>query len=386
MDEKKYVIISDFNLKSNNRGTAALGYGAISFLLKNGYIDDDFEIVKFSFYRNPFRRHSKDIVESLDINGKKWKYHNIQVWKVERLLYKYKLLFFNTFFKRTIKNVKIVAALNGGDGLTDLYGEVLLNSRLPEINLAIEQNIPFIIMPQTIGPFLNEDNKNRIVSLLKKADKIYVRDDNFIDELNKHNLPYTKTKDLSYFMKPQPFEIEIKKPCVGINVSGLAYSNKFENLAGQFDAYPKLMTELVNLFRSKGCNIYIIPHSYNVNKPERNNDDMDASKQFYNSLEDKKDVYFIDKNLISPQIKYVISQMDFFIGTRMHANFAAIFTGTPVFGLAYSYKFKSAFENNGIYNRTADINNIKEDEIVDILDRIENAYKEDFAKKDENNK
>lgn len=376
-----YFIISDFNIRSNNRGTAALGYGAISFLLKNGYIDDDFEIVKFSFYRNPFRRHSKDIVESLDINGKKWKYHNIQVWKVERLLYKYKLLFFNTFFKRTIKNVKIVAALNGGDGLTDLYGEVLLNSRLPEINLAIELNIPFIIMPQTIGPFLNEDNKNRIISLLKKTDKIYVRDDNFIDELNKHNLPYTKTKDLSYFMKPQPFEIEIKKPCVGINVSGLAYSNKFGNLAGQFDNYPQIIIELIKRFQERNYNIYIIPHSYNVNKPEVNNDDMESSKLFYDSLYNKKGVYFVERDLISPQLKYLISQMDFFVGTRMHANFAAIFTNTPAFGLAYSYKFKSAFENNGIFNRTIDINNVSSCDVNKVVETIENAFVEDVLKK-----
>ena len=379
--EKKYVILSDFNIRSNNRGTAALGYGAISFLLKNGYIDDDFEIVKFSFYRNPFRRHSKDIVESLDINGKKWKYHNIQVWKVERLLYKYKLLFFNTFFKRTIKNVKIVAALNGGDGLTDLYGEVLLNSRLPEINLAIELNIPFIIMPQTIGPFLNEVNKDRIITLLKKADKIYVRDDNFIDELNKHNLPYTKTKDLSYFMKPQPFEIEIKKPCVGINVSGLAYSNMFGNLAGQFDNYPKIITELIKRFQERNYNIYIIPHSYNVNKPEVNNDDMESSKLFYDSLYNKKGVYFVERDLISPQLKYLISQMDFFVGTRMHANFAAIFTNTPAFGLAYSYKFKSAFENNGIFNRTIDINNVSSCDVNKVVETIENAFVEDVLKK-----
>lgn len=381
MDEKKYVIISDFNLKSNNRGTAALGYGAISFLLKNGYIDDDFEIVKFSFYRNPFRRHSKDIVESLDINGKKWKYHNIQVWKVERVLYKYKLLFFNTFFKRTIKNVKIVAALNGGDGLTDLYGEVLLNSRLPEINLAIELNIPFIIMPQTIGPFLNEVNKDRIITLLKRADRIYVRDDNFIDELNKHNLPYTKTKDLSYFMKPQPFEIEIKKPCVGINVSGLAYSNKFGNLAGQFDNYPQIIIELIKRFQERNYNIYIIPHSYNVNKPEVNNDDMESSKLFYDSLYNKKGVYFVERDLISPQLKYLISQMDFFVGTRMHANFAAIFTNTPAFGLAYSYKFKSAFENNGIFNRTIDINNVSSFDVNKVVETIENAFVEDVLKK-----
>ena len=71
--------------------------------------------------------------------------------------------------------------------------------------------------------------------------------------------------------------------------------------------------------------------------------------------------------------------MSFFVGTRMHANFAAIFTKVPLFGLAYSYKFKGAFENNGIFNRTADINNITVEKIDDIIKKIGDAYKEDVS-------
>lgn len=379
---KKYVMLSDFNIQSNNRGTAALGYGAIAFLLKKGYIDEDFEIVRYQFYRNPFKRHLKNVVCDLDINGRKWKYNTLSVWFIEKWLYKLQVHFFPTPFKKTVSNLKLIAALNGGDGLTDIYGEKLLNFRLPEMNLAMELNVPFVVMPQTIGPFLNETNKQRILAILKRADKIYVRDNNFVSELEKQNLPYEKTNDLSFFMEPEPFSIEIQKPCVGINVSGLAYSNQFGNLVGQFDAYPQLMTELVKLFQSKGCHVYLIPHSYNVQRPEKNNDDMKATKEFYDNLNDKTNVHFVNKDLISPNVKYLISQMDFFIGTRMHANFAAIFTHTPVFGLAYSYKFKGAFEENGIYNRTYDINNMPESAIDNVISVVEKAYQKDVILKE----
>lgn len=50
----------------------------------------------------------------------------------------------------------------------------------------------------------------------------------------------------------------------------------------------------------------------------------------------------------------------------MHANFAAIYTNVPLFGLAYSYKFQGAFERHGIYNRTSMINNISIKEAKDI--------------------
>lgn len=375
--QSKYVIISDFNIRSNNRGTAALGYGAIGFLLKNNYIDDSFQIIKYSFYRNPFRKHKSSVLE-LEIGGRKWIYQIIPVWIVERWLSKHRLHFIPSIYNRTIRKVKLVAAINGGDGLTDIYGEELLSTRLPEMELAIENDIPFIVLPQTIGPFHDENQKKRIIAILKRAKKIYVRDTAFAAELDNSHLKYEKVNDLSYYMLPQPFEIDIKHKCVGVNVSGLAYSNKFGNLVGQFDNYPKLMTEIVRMFQQKGCYVYIIPHSYNVDKPEADNDDMQASIEFYEKLEDKNNVIFVKDNLISPQIKYLISQMDFFIGTRMHANFAAIFTGTPVFGLAYSYKFKGAFENNGIYNRTYDINNLQTAQVAEVLSAIENAYHEDF--------
>lgn len=378
----KYVILSDFNVRSNNRGTAALGYGALAFLQGKGYIDDSFEIVKIRFHRYPWSKVPKEKVTELDINGRKWKLHEISVWALERYLYRFRIHFLNTLYGRTIRNVRIVAAINGGDGLTDLYGNRLLDSRLPEMKLAIESRIPFIVMPQTIGPFLDQANKERILKILGKAQKIYVRDTNFVSELEAKGLQYEVDNDLSYYMRPEPVDVEIKHPCVGVNVSGLAYSNRFGNLAGEFDCYPALMEGIVRMFRSKGCNVYIIPHSYNTVKPEENNDDMEASKLFYNRLADKDNVFFIDKNLISPQIKYLISQMDFFVGTRMHANFAAIFTGTPVFGLAYSYKFKGAFERNGIFNRVALVNNLKESEISGVMSDIENAYNEDVKSKE----
>jgi len=377
----KYVILSDFNVHSNNRGTAALGYGALAFLQSKGYIDDGFEIVKIRFHRYPWSKIPKEKVSELDINGKKWKLHELSVWALERYLYRFRLHFLNTLYRRIISNVRIVAAINGGDGLTDLYGNKLLDSRLPEMKLAIESRIPFIVMPQTIGPFLDPANKERILSILGKAQKIYVRDTNFVKELEDKGLQYEVDNDLSCYMQPEPVDVEIKHPCVGVNVSGLAYSNRFGNLAGEFDCYPALMEGIVRMFQSKGCNVYIIPHSYNTERIEANNDDMEASKQFYDGLTEKENVFFVDRNLISPQIKYLISRMDFFIGTRMHANFAAIFTGTPVFGLAYSYKFKGAFERNGIYNRVALINNLKESDISGVLSQIESAYNDDVKSK-----
>ncbi len=370
----KYVLIGDFDLRSNNRGTAALGYGAIEFLKQKGYVEEGDEFIKYNFYKNPFRKRNRVIEKTLDVYGVQWKHTTLNVFILERLLLKLHWHFWRSIFKNAIKKTKVVAAINGGDGLTDLYGDYMLYARIRDINLAVDFGIPYIILPQTIGPFLKDANKENILKVIKGAEKVYVRDRNFDSELEEKQIPFESTNDLSYYMKPIPFPIDIKHPAVGINLSGLAYSNQYGNLVRQFDSYPLLIQKLIENFRAKKMNVYIIPHSYNVEVPETNNDDMLSSKEFFEDLHNKDGVFFIDKNLISPQIKFVISQMDYFIGTRMHANFAAIFTKTPVFGLAYSYKFEGAFNVNGLKNSTYMINNMKESDIPLLIETINKKF------------
>lgn len=374
---KKYIIIKNFSIHQPNRGNTALNIGAVSFLKEKGLMNDDHEIISFVFYKNPFKKqYRKEVHENNEIDGKPCKSHIIPVFYLQqRLCVKWGIVLPFTKFGRLIRNVAYEAADYGGDGFSDIYGDGALNARYSQTVVLKKLGIPLLILPQTIGPFQRQYNYDYAKGLLEYADSVYVRDEKFVDELNKLNIPYTKTKDLSAFMKPLPWDIDVKPNAIGINVSGLAYSNKFKGLVGEFDSYPRLISEIIAHFRSAGHPIYLIPHSYNYALPDENNDDIVACREVYQNLEDKTDVYLIDRDLVSPQIKYVISKMTFFIGTRMHANFAAIYTNTPVFGLAYSYKFEGAFVNNGLgADQTYMINNLQESEIPDVLNMIDKIY------------
>ena len=65
----------------------------------------------------------------------------------------------------------------------------------------------------------------------------------------------------------------------------------------------------------------------------------------------------------------------------MHANFAAIYTNVPVFGLAYSYKFIGAFNANGLDGeaQTYTINNLGKDKIDDVIKKIDSVYSQAVA-------
>ena len=374
---KKYVLISGLFLNANNRGTAALGYGSFTFLINNGFIHEGQEFLEIRYVRYPWKY--KDSRKIISIQGKDYYHNTVYVFSLfSRLQRENNIVPPLTKISRLKKDISIVAAINGGDGFSDIYGTESFYSRLPEIKLAMSYGIPVILLPQTIGPFEEEKNYNLARKILKYSSSVYVRDEKFIKELDKMGVKYILSKDLSAFMLPQQWNINIEPGSIGLNVSGLAYSNTYRKLSGQFDYYPELIQGVIDYFQNKGKKIYLIPHSYNYYVPEESNDDMVACREVYENLRNKRNVVLIDKDLSSPQIKYVISKMSFFCGTRMHANFAAIYSNVPVFGFAYSYKFEGAFNYNGQDGKrqTAMINNIKHNDVEYILKKLIIYYEE----------
>lgn len=375
--EKKYIDISGFDIKQPNRGNAALSYGAISFLMEKGYLKEGMELIKYHSYKNFFKKDNilSKRVEYV-IAGKKWIYNEIPLFYLEKkLVMKYGIILPFTRFGRTVKKIAYEAADYGGDGFSDIYGTQGFLNRMNQTFVLWKAKVPLIMLPQTVGPFKEKANYDLAVKIMRYAQEIYVRDGKFIPEFEKLGLKYTQTKDISSFMQPEPWDIEIKPKAVGFNVSGLAYCNTYKGLEGQFDVYPELVEAIINHFRDKGGTVYLIPHSYNYKKPD-DNDDMWACREAYNKLVDKSNVVLVDKDMTAPQVKYIISKMTFFIGARMHANFAAIYTGVPLFGTAYSYKFQGAFDANGLDGKrqTEMLNNLKKEDIPVYIQKIDEIY------------
>lgn len=347
---KPYIIISGLAVDDNNRGTAALGYGAISFLKEKGELEDVRDICSISFdyqFRHVFS--PKVDVSQITSEDKCFTIHHYTLSVVEQQIVKHAhWLIPLTRIGWLVKGARCVAAINGGDGFSDIYSARTFFSRLAESISAIKMRTRLIILPQTLGPFKEQASFRLGMYILKHATKVFIRDDKFTDELKKQYIAYELTNDLSAYMLPEAFDIDIRPMSVGLNISGLAYSNNYGPLAGHFAAYPKFINRLIVAFQELGTNVYLIPHSYNYVHTETNNDDLAACRQAYDALSSKEKITVIDVDLPSPRVKYVISRMSFFIGTRMHANFAAIFTKVPLVGLSYSYKFEGAFHTNGI--------------------------------------
>ena len=121
---KKYIDISGFDLGTSNRGTAALGYGAIPFLERKGYLKDKQELILFHRYKK-FWKLSNILIrkEVLHVNGKTYKRTIVPIHDLEyRLVQKFGIILSFTQFGRYVKKVELEAAIYGGDGFSDIYG------------------------------------------------------------------------------------------------------------------------------------------------------------------------------------------------------------------------------------------------------------------------
>ncbi len=371
---KKIVFIHNFTPNNSNRGCQALTYGMLAFLLQK-YQLKNYKVIAPAFCYKP--RKSKTY--SLNINGEDvvvlQKYYNVVDIFISLFLCKlFGRLFRITPFSRDLSRIEYVANICAGDGFTDMYSNSSFRFLTWPSYVACFLNKRSIILPQTVGPFESRKCRSRAHYILKKSEIVYVRDLEYREVFEREKISYSLEKDVSYYMNPQKIDYPVIPNSIGINISGLAYFNNYGKLADQFPCYGELIVGIIKFFVEKKIDVYLVPHTYNYSIPSNVDDDLEAAKYLYNSLEDKSLVHVVNLDMNAAEAKYIISQFDFFIGTRMHANFAAIYTQTPVFGLAYSYKFSGAFDQNGLNGQYASVIMLDEVKIAGIIQKVADIY------------
>jgi len=371
----KLIFFSDFAANHTNRGCQALNYGSFHFLNRVLGLNK-VTIISPGFY---YRRKRRDQNHQIQLSDRKVEVITRFYWAPEivftSLLYRFfgDKIGFGKFY-RDICKLDYILNVSGGDGFSDIYSTKTFRHLFWPSFIATLLNKKLVLLPQTIGPFYRRRNRILAEYAIRKAEKVYVRDLVYAERLKTLGVSYTLTNDVSYYMKPQRVNIDIEDSAIGLNISGLAYYNKYKDLKGRFPHYKELINKIIEFFQEKSITVYLVPHTYNHETPEINADDLQASKDTYNSLKNKTGVKLIDADYIAPELKYIISKFDFFIGTRLHANFAAIYSHVPVFGLAYSYKFSGSFNRYGLNDNYSSVVDMTKENLSDILLKIEKCY------------
>jgi len=328
-------------INNNNMGCVALSYSLI-LLLEKISMENGFSNVYYVFEVNPSNDKIEKLCKQLDVET--WKIKSVPVGRFGSITSIVGHLFQNIKTIKTIRKCDLVIDLTQGDSFTDIYGEWIFYSYTILKRLVEVQGVPLVLGPQTYGPFINEKHKKFAVQTIKKANSVITRDilseqyliDNGIEKVH-------VTTDIAFFLPFDQTEFKKEVTKIGINISGLLVKDKVENTETDFSVktdYDKFITNIVEwLSDQKGYEVFIIPHV---------REDYEAGVRLLG--DDKNRVTFVEPFDSPIDAKSFISDMDVFIGARMHATIASFSSGIATIPVGYSRKFRGLFDTLGYKN------------------------------------
>lgn len=277
--------------------------------------------------------------------------------------------------------------ITGGDSFTDLYGPWRFRASCLPKQIALELGKPLILLPQTYGPFESPRNRRIAQDIVRRSAMAWARDERSFDVLKDllgdafDPVRHRSGVDVAFGLpavKPSEDALgavaawlgDKSTPLAGVNVSGLLM-NRPETAARQYGLqahYGEAVISLVRrLLRDSGARILLIPHV--VTPPGHYESDIEACHRVADAVADAAGgrVAVLPALHDPCEVKWVISQLDWFCGTRMHATIAALSSGVPAAAIAYSPKTLGVFETCGQGAHVADPRQLDTDEVVERL-------------------
>jgi colanic acid/amylovoran biosynthesis protein len=288
------------------------------------------------------------------------------------------------FYLSQLTSTDIVVSMAGGDSFSDIYGlGRFFYVALPQI-LTLFLGKKLIILPQTIGPFYSKIASKVARFILKRASMIYSRDYEGLESVkrmthrrNGENSNLRFCYDVGFVLDPVRPEKEdvsfssyskYEIPLVGLNVSGLLYMGGYSrnNMFKLKIDYRELIFDIIdNLITKNNAAVLLVPHVFGSHEES----DSFICEKVYDELKDryKERLNIASGKYNQNEIKFVIGQCDFFIGSRMHACIAALSQKIPTISIAYSRKFAGVMQSIGVEDLVADPRQIEKAEILRMI-------------------
>lgn len=252
-------------------------------------------------------------------------------------------------FLKEVKTCDIIFDVTYGDGFSDIYfTKSIYKNALVKI-MCEKTKVPFVLMPQTYGPFKHKTLEILAGRAIHGATVAYARDSisaQYAKKLSKRKVG--AVTDMAFFLPYSSTSKHLGNKA-GINISGLLWKGGFHGKTNQFGMktdYVVYCKKIIEYLLSKNFEVHLIPHVTKSGNPRRVIPDAD-----YPVCKELHEMYpstVLAPNFNTPyEAKNYISEMDIFVGSRMHATIGAFSSGVITIPFAYSRKFKGLFENFG---------------------------------------
>ncbi|KAA0233262.1 MAG: hypothetical protein JJLCMIEE_02320 [Acidimicrobiales bacterium] len=292
-----------------------------------------------------------------------------------------------------ILSADAVLDISGGDSFTDLYGRKRFRMVTEPKELALRLGIPLVLLPQTYGPFEARPMRRRASKVVRSALQAWARDSRSFDALRSlagadfDPERHRSGVDVAFGLDPiEPSTVSLQEvnpwlspdrsqPVVGLNVSGLIFNrddsrDRYRLTLDYRDVVVRLARRLLH---DSDANLLLVSH---VPAPVGHfESDTDACWSVLKELGDwSHERVRLAPILTDPgEMKWLIGQLDWFCGTRMHSTIAALSSGVPASTVSYSDKALGVFEACGLADQVVDGRKTTTDEA---LSRLWNGFLE----------
>lgn len=240
----------------------------------------------------------------------------------------------------------------GGITFTDGREKFLLYN-VASILPALLVGTPVVKCAQAVGPFRNPVNRLVAKALLPRVEAIVTRGartHEFAEALGLRNLhrgadyaflleldgteesQAAAHFDLSFFESPD-------------TVVGVAPSTVLQRRvdAGGGD-YEGEMVAFVDHLVAWGHRVLLAPHSVRTGTDKTHNNDLPLCRRINARLADPSSVLFVDRELPSQVLRWLIGRCDLFVTSRFHAMVSALAMQVPTLVIGWSHKYQEVLE------------------------------------------
>lgn len=249
--------------------------------------------------------------------------------------------------KRTIrdflKSHQFVLDTGAGDSFTDIYGFKRMITIFIIQRWCVEQGVPVVLLPQTIGPFNSVFGRYLARRQLAKVSLVMTRDPKSLEISERlGRTPEVASSDLVFALQPEEPACSFD---VILNVSGLLWN---PNRHVDSEKYRGAVRSFIAMMNTEGRRVTLLAHVVD-GAPDDN--DSAAIAELRKDAELNFDA-IIPASLV--HARQIISGANLVVGARMHACLNALSMGVPSIPWAYSRKFEPLLTQLG-WNHFVDL-------------------------------
>ena len=262
----------------------------------------------------------------------------------------YQFFMINVSKKKLIKKYDNYKSLNDSDYIIVCGGGFLGGRKFDSfmhlfqiyINSKFKKKV--IMMGTSIEPITNKFVKKITENILKKVDYIYAREVITYDYL-KEFMPKNKfdlIPDMAFMLKDVKVNLNYVdkwkknfKYIYGLTVRKWDFPEE-KNGKALFENYKKELAKFIEYKAKKDNSLFVFVPQVIV----EHGNDANVAKEIKDLLQEdlKKHFLILEDDIHPNEVKQLIWNFDFFIGTRMHSNIFATSMGIPTIAIAYEKK------------------------------------------------